>query len=185
MTKGDGIVFAIAKATGGITYQDPKFSQNWAGLKKAGLIRGAYHFLYAKDDAQKQAANFIKTVRRRGPKDLPPFLDVEITDKATKEAIVQNVLGWAKTVEKALGKQPIINTDVNFGNGYLLDPRLAHFKLWIADYNPGKEPQVPKEWQGTGWILWQYSQTGKIQGIEGNVDLDYFNGNKTDLRKLQ
>ena len=39
-----GIAFAFAKSTEGDTFQDPQFGTNCAGMKEAGIIRGAYHF---------------------------------------------------------------------------------------------------------------------------------------------
>src|SRR5262249_39837308 len=42
--KNSGKTFAFYKATEGTTYTDPTFAANWAAIKNAGLIRGAYHF---------------------------------------------------------------------------------------------------------------------------------------------
>jgi len=44
LVKNGGIGFSFAKATGGRTYMDPQFENNWNGMREAGLIRGAYHF---------------------------------------------------------------------------------------------------------------------------------------------
>ena len=41
---GAGQVFGIAKASEGTTFNDPMFPTNWAGIKNAGMVRGAYHF---------------------------------------------------------------------------------------------------------------------------------------------
>ena len=38
--KASGIAFGIAKATDGISFFDPRFDQNWVGMRRAGLIRG-------------------------------------------------------------------------------------------------------------------------------------------------
>ncbi len=54
VVKQNGISFGYAKATGGITYTDPEFVNNWHGMREAGLPRGAYHFFYAHDAPQKQ-----------------------------------------------------------------------------------------------------------------------------------
>ena len=48
--KNDGIVFAFMKATQGLRFVDPRFKLNWAATEKAGIIRGAYHFLEADQD---------------------------------------------------------------------------------------------------------------------------------------
>jgi lysozyme len=162
--------FAIAKCTGGIAFVDPQFKKNWGAMRDAGITRGAYHFL--------------QTLGELGPGDLPPFLDVEISDGEDKNKIIQDVLAWLKAVEKKLGRKTVIYTDVSFGKEYLFDPRLKDYKLWIADYISSDSPQLPKERRGEGWSFWQYSQSGKVEGVQGDVDLDRFNGTEIDLAKF-
>src|SRR5512143_3772416 len=41
-----GVRFAYIKATEGGDVVDPKFLQNWQNAKNAGVVRGAYHFIY-------------------------------------------------------------------------------------------------------------------------------------------
>src|ERR1700677_4217119 len=48
--KAAGATFMFAKAIEGITATDPKFSDNFSGAKKAGLVTGAYDFYNPKDD---------------------------------------------------------------------------------------------------------------------------------------
>ena len=51
--------------------------------------------------------------------------------------------------------------------------------LWIAHWNVSS-PTVPAgNWAGYGWSFWQYSSTGSVSGISGNVDLD--RAKSTDL----
>ena len=64
------------KATQGLRFVDPRFKLNWAATEKAGIIRGAYHFLEADQDGAAQAKHFMKTVDfTKG--DLIPVVDVE------------------------------------------------------------------------------------------------------------
>jgi hypothetical protein len=42
--KNGGFSFAMAKATEGLTYVDPTFGTNYAGMHAVGLVRSAYHF---------------------------------------------------------------------------------------------------------------------------------------------
>jgi len=178
--KEAGITFAIAKSTGGITYVDPQFQTNWEGIKSAGLVRGTYHFLYAEDNAQDQANNFLKTVGSLDANDLPPFLDVEITDGADGTVITQNVLDWCNAVESALGRKPVIYTNESFGNTYFTDPEFSSYALWVAEYGV-QAPTMPGAWSSQDWTLWQSSQSGTVSGVSGDVDLDSFNGSMTDL----
>ncbi|MDK8193954.1 GH25 family lysozyme [Paenibacillus sp. UMB7766-LJ446] len=53
--------------------------------------------------------------------------------------------------------------------------------LWIARYSNTKVPDDQPAWKN--WTIWQYSDAGKVPGITGNVDLNEFNGNLTELKK--
>lgn len=57
-----GIKFTIVRATSGVGYVDPKFKSHWEGARKEGLLRGAYHYLIANQDAKQQADLFISTI---------------------------------------------------------------------------------------------------------------------------
>ena len=73
---GAGISFAYAKASEGMN-ADPLFPANWAGMKAAGVIRGAYHFFRPKTDPAAQASHFCALVGALDPADLPPMVDLE------------------------------------------------------------------------------------------------------------
>ena len=71
-----GVQFAFIKATEGGDHIDPKFLDNWQAAKRAGVARGAYHFMYWCRPAHEQALWFMLNVP--GDSDaLPPVLDVE------------------------------------------------------------------------------------------------------------
>ena len=61
-----GIQFAFIKATEGGDHLDPKFLQNWHAAKRAGVARGAYHFIYWCRLASEQADWFVRNVPRDG-----------------------------------------------------------------------------------------------------------------------
>ncbi len=126
--------FVLVKATGGDNYTDPHFHSNWNGIRESGIIRGAYHFFYASDDPKKQARHFMSTVGKLGIYDLPPVLDVEISDHSPSKKLLKSVLTWLQIVEKGLKRRPLIYTDLSFGKGYLSDARLNKYNLWIATY---------------------------------------------------
>ena len=99
--KNSGKAFAFCKATEGATYTDPTFASNWAAMKAAGLIRGAYHFGRPGSDPVVQANRFCDVV---GPRDgdLQMTLDLEATDGKTPSQVRSWVvsmrsrkLGWA------------------------------------------------------------------------------------------
>src|SRR5262245_31016447 len=70
------VAFAYIKATEGGDFKDKRFQLNWDGTRKAGLVRGAYHFFTQCRSGAEQAKNFIAAVPRE-PGMLPPVIDAE------------------------------------------------------------------------------------------------------------
>jgi lysozyme len=171
-----GTLFAIAKATDGLTYTDPDFAINWAGIKEAGLLRGAYHFFEPADDAAQQAEFFLSVVQIESG-DLPPVLDVEKAP-TTGEALWQGVQTWLDQVEAATGVTPILYMSPGFADQYNAPSSLTAYPLWIADYGVS-QPTLPLGW--TTWLIWQHSESGTMAGVTGAVDLDEVNGPITEL----
>ena len=69
--KASGQAFAIARVSDGTGHIDATFAPNWAGIRAAGMIRGAYQFFEPSEDAVAQANVVIARVGRLGPGDLP------------------------------------------------------------------------------------------------------------------
>lgn len=182
--KKNDLTFIIAKATGGQTYTDPDFKNNWTESNKKGFIRGAYHFYYTKDTPQSQAKHFTKTVDFKDS-DLPPIVDFEggsINTTQSVATIQDNLLTFLKSVEESTGRKPMIYTNLSVGNQYLDKKEFADYPLWIAYYSKSKNPRLPKAWKDTEWKFWQRSQSHTIDGT--NNDFDLFNGSKEDLKKF-
>jgi lysozyme len=178
--KQAGIAFAYAKATDGTTTVDSQFKTNWSGMKTAGIVRGAYHFFEPTSDATAQANNFIHTVGSLQSSDLPPVIDVEISNSASNSQMISGVTTWLNLVEQGLGRTPMIYTVASFWNAHLND-QFGNYPLWVAHYDV-QSPTIPKGW--TKWDFWQHSQSGSVSGVTGNVDLDWFNGSVADLQSF-
>jgi lysozyme len=174
--KAAGMAFAFAKATEGVSNSDAKFAANWSGIGDAGLLRGAYHFFHPSQDPAAQAAHFLSVVSL-GAGDLPPVLDVETADAASNDAIQSGVKTWMDAVAAQTGRTPMIYASPGFWNQHLND-QFGLYPLWVAQYGVNA-PKLPKGW--TNWNFWQYSQTGSVDGVSGNVDMDYFQGSMDDL----
>jgi len=191
--RATGQRFVVAKATEGDGYRDPTLDDNWFGAKSAGLLRGAYHFFRCNVDAKKQADNYIDYVRTlKDDGEFPPVLDLETHDNVKKEKIIPAVKLWLDRVGAAFGKKPIIYSGFYFLKDYLSEagggpPAWAKdYPLWLAQYPDqyvdGMQPSLPKGW--FSWTIWQYSEKGRLNGINANVDLDLFNGTLEDLYKF-
>jgi len=175
--------FAIAKASGGTDFIDPDFQANWNGMKEQELVRGAYHFFYPNEDAALQAKHYLKTIGNLSDTDLPPIIDIEVTNGLSSEAIIKGVLTWLEAVESGTKRKPIIYSDLAFVQTYLSDERFKTYPLWVADYSDSVTA-LPEPWSSTGWSLWQYSDKGSVVGIEGEVDLDEYQGSLKEFNNF-
>ena len=176
--KAAGCVFAFAKATEGEGIVDPQFAANWAGMKAAGILRGAYHFYHAEQSAAAQAAHFLSNVQFE-PGDLPPVLDIEVNDGVVGQPLVGGVQEWLDAVEPVAGATPIVYTNAAFWDAHFTD-QFGQYPLWIAHYGVAAPSPLPQGW--TVWTFWQYSASLNIAGI--TADHDYFNGPLTQLQAL-
>ena len=175
--ESDGIAFAFVKATEGATFTDPAFAAKWSGVGGTSIVRGAYHYFRPGADAAQQAAHFLRTVRLSAW-DLPPVLDVETTDGVDRATLERGVRTWLDAVSRATGKVPVIYTSRSFWQANLAGASFGEHALWVAHYG-AVEPAIPFGWPR--WTFWQHSESGRVAGISGPVDLNHFNGTRTGL----
>lgn len=170
--------FVIIKSTEGSTKVDKNFADNFAMAKKYQFIRGAYHFWSNRTSAKEQAYFFIKKVPlEKG--DLPPVLDIERVpkDKSLKE-FQKEVLTWLHIIENCYQVKPILYTYYKFKESYLNTSEFDQYPYWIAHY------YVPEVTYKGQWKFWQHTDSGHLPGINGNVDLNVYNGSYYDLLQL-
>ena len=172
--------FAISRVNHG-GFFDPEFDANWAESRDAGLIRGAYQYFDPGGDPVAQATTVIDAIGALEPGDLPPVIDVESTDGLGPAAIAANVDTWISLVEGAFGRRPIIYTGSYFWNDNVGTDAFVDHPLWIAHYTNGC-PNLPTVWPD--WHFWQYTDSGSVSGIAGNVDRNRFNGSLEQLHDL-
>lgn len=169
--------FAFIKATEGSGYTDPQFKRNWRKAKEAGLIRGAYHFFISSRDGKTQANNFINKAELESG-DLPPVLDIEQLNGAGTAQLQKEAKEWLNIVESHYRVRPIIYTNVDFYNRHLGD-EFNKYPLWVAHYYQPEQPRIDR-----GWIFWQHSDKGRVNGIVSPVDFNVFNGDSAEFRGI-
>lgn len=170
------IKFCIIKSTEGSKHKDPMFNYNWEKAKKNGLVCGAYHFFSPGVSGEKQFENFKNKVKLSSG-DLPPILDVEL-----KECDMNEVNKFLKLAENYYGVKPIVYTEYLFFKVFIEDKISNDYPLWIfIDESFNVKPRF----NNYDCVLWQYSHTGKVKGIVGDVCLDYFMGDEIKFRSLR
>ena len=172
--------FVYLKATEGGDYQDPNFKANWQGARQQGFKVGAYHYYRYCTAVERQTAHFIASVPKHADS-LPPVIDIEFQYNCpglTAQQLKHNLHLMAQALEQHYGKRPIFYTTPNFYRIYL-QTEFAYYPLWIQDLKHQPDPHDPRP-----WLIWQYSQQGKIDGITGDVDRNVFRGNAADLAWL-
>lgn len=179
--KNDGIDFAFIRVSDGLNFIDPKFEENWEGALQAGVIRGVYQFFRPSKDPVAQANLLLDKVQFLDEYDLPPVIDVEVSEGKSPEEIQKSIQLWISTIENELGRQPIIYTGKYFWNDFIRTNDFSDYPLWIAQYGPVC-PDLPTPWEQ--WIFFQTSSSGSIDGITGDVDTNLFNGNIDSLESF-
>ncbi len=177
--KAAGIVFAFARVSDGVNVLDERFADNFVAMKRNGIRRGAYQYFRASADPLAQADLFVTTVRRFGRPDLPLVADVETDDGQPPEVVRANLKRWLRRVDRRTRRRPLIYAPPSMGA--ILAGRFAGYRLWVAHYEADC-PTLPDGWRR--WTFWQHSSHGRVDGINGDVDLDHFAGSMSRLRRL-
>lgn len=174
----DGVKFAYIRVAAGLT-SDFNFAENWNNAGQTGIVRGVEQVLYPAEDALEQAKLLVDAVGQLEPGDLPPALAVERIDGQSGAVIAAKVGIWAAHVESELGLQPVIYTGRFFWEDSVSSSDYTDHPLWIAHYSTVTCPGLPSEW--TDWALWQFSSTEPVEGINGSVNSNWFNGGEAEL----
>lgn len=179
--KGEALKFVYIKATEGSDYKDKYFNDNWVNAKKVGLKRGAYHFYTFGSSGLDQASNFINTVPNdRG--DLPPVIDVEFGGNSKsvpeKEPFQKELKVFIQQITDAYKQEPILYVTYEAYEKYIQGD-FKEYKIWIRDIF-----KYPKLQGKRVWVIWQYNNRGRVDGITGFVDLNVFRGSEKDFESL-
>lgn len=170
--------FAYIKSTEGQSLVDSQYLRNTEECKRLKIPFGVYHFFSTKATPEQQLNNFLSNVRV-SDHDLIPIVDVEIKGKRSSEQLRDDLAVFCEQLTKALGVRPIIYTSYNFYHSYLMGGRFDDYKIMIARYHPDQ----PLLKDGRQHVLWQYTSSGRVDGIKGRVDISRY-GNGFSLNDL-
>lgn len=167
--KNAGIQFAILRAGYGkvASQKDKQFENNYAGAKGVGIPVGVYWFSYAKTvEEARQEAEVCVSILAGKQFEFPVFFDQEdketlATGKANCSAMVR---AFCEVLEKN-GYWVGLYTSRSMLSTHIEDDIKTRYALWVAEWG------AKLNYNGSVGI-WQYCETGKVDGISGNVDLD-------------
>lgn len=166
-----GIEFVYIKASEGIDLIDPFFRRNYNGAREAGLPVGFYHYLTARSaNAARQEAHHFVSVTEGLVCEGKMALDFEDLAGLTDGEINEIALAFLQAVEDYSNRQAAIYVDAS--NAMRLTPPIAAYVLWIAQYDVEYPDMSGNPWNT--WAGWQYTDTGRVAGIQGYVDRDTF-----------
>ena len=177
LVKEDGVEFAILRAGyrgygNGKLVLDEMFMENLEGTKAQNIDIGVYFYSQAtsKEEAVEEAEMVIEALRGYDVT-YPVVLDTELpsgdgarTDGLTNEERTEYILAFCEIIEEA-GYIPMVYSNVNW---FILKTdykALSKYDIWLANYD--SQPYFPYDFQ-----MWQYSEKGQVNGIEGDVDLN-------------
>lgn len=183
----NGARFAYVKATESTSYTSPSFTQQYNGSRKAGMIRGAYHFAVPSNSSGAAQANYFVAHGGGWSKDgktLPPMLDIEYNPYGSncyglsQASMVSWIKAFSDRVHAKTSRWPTIYTTTSWWSA--CTGNKADFSgtnpLFIARY-ASSAGALPPKWGN--YTFWQFADSGKFPG-----DQDVFNGNQDRLKAL-
>lgn len=159
--KAERIQFAVLRAGYGKNGTDTQFETNYTGARAAGLPVGTYWYSYATEarGARQEASRFLSVIHGKRF-DLPVFLDLEEASAFPNATSIVNA--FCGEIASAGYQAGLYMSRAHFGT-YV---RSTSYYLWLAEWS--------SQLHYTGSVgMWQYSDSGRVNGISGAVDLDY------------
>ena len=175
---GDGITYAFIRVgyrgnTGGALVEDEFFKDNIKGALDNGIQVGVYFYTQAltPDEAVEEAEFLLDLIEPYNGVTYPVVLDLEETGSSTtrtaemtQQEYTQAAIAFCETIEQA-GYVPMIYGNLKTFMIMLDLEQLEKYEKWFAYYDD--TVYFPYDFG-----IWQYSSTGSVDGIKGDVDLN-------------
>ena len=172
--KAAGIDYAILRCGFGqdlVNQDDSMWEKNADACTELGIPFGAYLYSYATTEAKAvgEAKHVLRLIENYDLQ-YPVYYDIEDASqkKLGKEKLGKIAKAFADVIEDA-GYEVGIYASYSWFNSYLTADVFDNYSRWVARYNTycGYEKD---------YHMWQYSSSGKVNGVSGNVDMDYLVG---------
>ena len=172
-----GVSYAIVRAgyrgsSTGALIRDSAFSRNASGASAAGIRIGIYIFSQATNEAEAvEEASMAVQLASGYHVSLPIFIDVEGSggrgDRVSVAQRTANIAAFCRTVENSGYKAGVYANKSWFTHNINVGA-LTGYHIWLAQY------AAKPTYTASRYDIWQYSSSGRINGIKGNVDMNMF-----------
>lgn len=168
-TLKNSVQVVIMKTTEGVSYKDALVESHYQGAKAAGFPVGFYHFMSESTSPTEQAKAFYNAIKDK-QYEIIPTLDIETNSQGRNATqLTDRCLEFLAKFKELSGIDCMIYTGGYFGRDNL-DSRIKGFKAWIAHYGVS----TPMSTGFSNVVGHQYTSSGNVYGISGNVDLNNF-----------
>jgi lysozyme len=170
----DSVDFVVMKASEGVNYIDSCLARNYAAAEAQNLYIGFYHFFKFNHGGVRQGRHFMNTIKGMRC-NLPLVIDVESDNNESTNyyLVVGRLRDMIKYLERR-GQRVMIYTNRKVYEKYIQE-NFPNIDLWLASE---RTPDMGKVCR-----LWQHSHNGHVSGISRPVDINAFNGSRTDFEK--
>lgn len=169
--KASGIDIVYIKCSEGTNYIDPYFRTNYTRAKENNLNIGFYHFLTATNEENAiYEARFFASVINGLDSDCRLAMDFEVFDGLSVDEINDISFTFLSEVQRLTQKEVVIYSDAFNARNTFSNRLSAEYPIWVAEYGV----EEPENGNWSTWIGFQYTNQGRIPGISGYVDRDFF-----------
>ena len=161
---------------------DEQFERNYREAKARNIPLGAYFYSYATsiDEARREAEATVNYLKSTGYTDfdLPIFFDIEDSTQVNlgKDLTAQIAITYCEILKNAGFKVGVYTYENFFNDSISLSALPGDYSLWVANFNFSSNGQFPAESDvyrySNQYDMWQYTDMGTIDGINGAVDMD-------------
>lgn len=175
----ESVQFAFIKASEGVDHKDSLFRVNRILAAKYNIVIGAYHYFSFCRGGEEQARNYIETISVDSS-DVLPIIDLEYGGNCSKQNRLPNLINevrrYIDIVERHFKRKVIIYSTNEFYKNHLQGEFVAN-PIWIRDIL--STPNLP---DNRRWTFWQFTNRGRLDGVNSVVDLNVFNGSKSKFK---
>ena len=170
--KNAGIDIVYIRSSVGSNYVDPYFKRNYEEAKRNDLKVGFYHYVTALNTSEaREEAKFFASVIKDLEIDARLAMDFESFGNLNRTEINEISKAFLTELKDLTKKELVIYSDASNAESTFDKSTADIAPLWVAEYGV-KTPRNNSNW--SSYVGWQYNDEGRINGITGYVDKDYF-----------